>query len=88
MGRPVIGSNHGGLLELVGDDERGLLFTPGDAADLARKVTALAADSGRARAMGENGVRFVRQQFDPAKHYDGLMKLYGRVLDQGVGCAA
>jgi glycosyltransferase involved in cell wall biosynthesis len=37
-GLPVIASNLGSMAEMVTDQRTGLLFTPGDAADLARKV--------------------------------------------------
>jgi glycogen synthase len=49
-GIPTVASRVGGNVEIVRDRETGLLFAKGDAADLARRVTELAADPGlRAR---------------------------------------
>jgi glycosyltransferase involved in cell wall biosynthesis len=40
MERPVVAARHGGALEIVRENENGLLFTPGDAAGLARCLVA------------------------------------------------
>jgi GT2 family glycosyltransferase/glycosyltransferase involved in cell wall biosynthesis len=40
-GVPVVASNLGGMAELVEDGRNGLLFTPGDVADLRRAITRL-----------------------------------------------
>ena len=37
----AVGSRVGGTPELIGNDERGLLFRPGDAGDLAEKLVIL-----------------------------------------------
>ncbi len=43
-GRPVVGANSGGTAELVHHGVDGLLFRPGDAADLARCLARLGAN--------------------------------------------
>jgi glycosyltransferase involved in cell wall biosynthesis len=45
LGLPVVASRLGGMAEMVTDGKNGILFTPGDAADLARVLADLA--SGR-----------------------------------------
>ncbi|MEI8243836.1 MAG: glycosyltransferase family 4 protein [bacterium] len=40
MERPVVAARHGGALDIVRDGQNGLLFTPGDAAELARCLVA------------------------------------------------
>jgi len=45
-GRPVLTSAHGGMAELVRDEQDGLQFQPGDAADLARQIQRLRAEPG------------------------------------------
>jgi glycosyltransferase involved in cell wall biosynthesis len=40
MERPVVASRHGGALDIVREGRNGLLFTPGDAAELARCIVA------------------------------------------------
>jgi glycosyltransferase involved in cell wall biosynthesis len=41
MERPVVAARHGGALDIVREGENGMLFTPGDAADLARCLVAV-----------------------------------------------
>jgi glycosyltransferase involved in cell wall biosynthesis len=50
--RPVIAASIGGLEDLVRDGETGLLVPPGDDRPLAEAMLALAADPGRAAALG------------------------------------
>src|SRR5690606_13863108 len=52
-GLPVIASRLGAMAELVRDGETGLLFEPGDAADLARKLQWADANPAAMRRMGE-----------------------------------
>jgi glycosyltransferase involved in cell wall biosynthesis len=56
-----IGSRVGGTPELTGEDERGLLFRSGDAADLATRLTLLIADAALRRRLGERAARFARE---------------------------
>lgn len=51
-GVPVVGSRVGQLPELIEDGRTGVLCTPGDAADLARALGALAADPPARRQIG------------------------------------
>ena len=52
----AVGSQVGGTPELIGNDERGLLFRPGDAGDLAEKLTTLI------------GNERLRREFPPSRH--------------------
>jgi glycosyltransferase involved in cell wall biosynthesis len=60
-GCAAIGSRVGGTPELIGDDERGLLFARGDAADLAHKLAALIEDPDLRRRFGARAARFARE---------------------------
>jgi glycosyltransferase involved in cell wall biosynthesis len=60
-GCAVIGSRVGGTPELIGEEERGLLFARGDAAELAAKLSTLIADEALRRRLAERAVEFVRQ---------------------------
>mmetsp|Transcript_39466 Transcript_39466/g.127722 ORF Transcript_39466/g.127722 Transcript_39466/m.127722 type:complete len:138 (-) Transcript_39466:113-526(-) len=51
-GVPAVAADAGGLSSLVADGETGLLFTPGDGADLAAKVGRLIDDPRLRREMG------------------------------------
>jgi len=52
------------LQEVVGDEVASLFYTPGDAADLAAKVTALLGDEARRREMGQAGQARVAEKFE------------------------
>lgn len=69
--RPVIAARIGGIPESVVDRETGLLFEPGNADDLAEKMTALFGDAERARAMGIAG----RQKVE------GLCEAHGAAIE-------
>lgn len=87
-GRPVIASNLGALPELIGHEERGVLFAPGDPVSLAAAATRLAGQPELARAMGAAGAAIVRERFSPDRHYEGLMALYRRAGATGIERAA
>ncbi|HVG32896.1 MAG TPA: glycosyltransferase [Pyrinomonadaceae bacterium] len=65
-GVPVIGSRLGGIAELVSDGVDGLLFTPGDATELARIIRSLAEDCDRLSAL-KRGVKEPRTMRDVAE---------------------
>jgi L-malate glycosyltransferase len=56
----VVGSRVGGTPELIGNDERGLLFQPGDAGDLATKLTTFIENESLRRAFGARAAEFAR----------------------------
>ncbi len=64
MGRPVIGSDHGGARETIVDGETGVLVPPGDSEALAEAIASLAAmgEAGRA-ALGERARRRIERCF-------------------------
>jgi glycosyltransferase involved in cell wall biosynthesis len=59
----VTASNVGGTPELIGNDERGLLFEPGNAADLATKLARLIQSEDLRRKLGRRAAEFARTHF-------------------------
>lgn len=55
--KPAIGPAHAGFLEIIDNGATGLLFTPGDVADLEAKITSLWNDPDTCRKMGEEAFR-------------------------------
>lgn len=79
VGRPAVGSRIGGIPELIEEGERGLLFEPGNPADLRAKLAALLRDAeGRGR-MGRNARAYVESELSPETHYGRLMEIYRKV---------
>lgn len=74
---PVIASNLGGMAELVQHEKNGLLFTPGNVADLARQLSRVIAHPdllNRLRA-GIEPIKSVKEEMDE------LEAIYRRVLE-------
>ncbi len=79
-GVPVIGSDIGGIPELIKEGEDGLIFQPGDEMRLAEKISWVWQNRAKAKEMGMEGRRKVEAQFSAEAHYDGLMSVYKSVL--------
>jgi glycosyltransferase involved in cell wall biosynthesis len=75
-GVPVIASRHGGLAELIKDGVTGLLFTPGDAADLARKIAWARAHPEKMLKMGQAAYTEYTNKYTPEKNYLMLQAIY------------
>jgi glycosyltransferase involved in cell wall biosynthesis len=79
LGKPVIGSNIGGIPEMVSDGETGFLVQPHDAETLAARMTRLADDADLRERLGRNARARVEREFSAGIHYDKLMALYDEV---------
>lgn len=85
VGRPVIASRIGGLPFVVEDYKTGLLFEPGDAEDLARKLTQLMDDAELRVRLGAAG----RKQFEKRFRWpDVIARQYVPLLGEPVVSAA
>ncbi|MBM4055125.1 MAG: glycosyltransferase family 4 protein [Planctomycetes bacterium] len=76
LGKPVIGAKIGGIPELIKERETGLLFEPGNSADLRKKIEFLLSDHTLCNKMGINARRFVEEELTPEKHYQSLLQIY------------
>ena len=79
-GKPVIGARIGGIPELVKDGVTGYTFKPGNAWDLRSKILMLTRDPDKIVQMGKNARKFVEENFNQEKHYQGLMEIYQMAL--------
>jgi len=75
-GRPVIGPRHGGVPEIIDDQRTGLLFTPGDARDLADKIRTLWEAAGKSRDMGRAACETVRRRYSPDSYCERLTEVF------------
>ena len=64
--KPVVGSNAGGLAEIVLHGETGLLFQPGNVTELAQALEQLVADSALRTRYGQQGRERVQTHYDVA----------------------
>lgn len=78
-GKPVIASNIGGLIELVGHNERGFLFEAGNARSLADRLLQMKGDPDTVKSMGHKAYQYVRQHHNPELHYEKLIHAYNKL---------
>mgnify|MGYP006418324119 FL=1 len=64
LGKPVIATNVGGIPEEIIDGETGFLVKKGDHEDIISKISILFNDQDKAKQMGINGMKFVKENFD------------------------
>ena len=81
-GLPVIASRIGALAELVRDGETGLLFEPGNAADLADKLRWAQAHPQRMAEMGRKARALYEAEFTAERNYAQLMAIYRDAIDE------
>ena len=79
LATPVVGSEMGGIPELIRDGEDGFLVPPGEPESLRETMDWLARHPGRAAEMGDAGRRKVERRFGPERHYRGLAEVYREV---------
>lgn len=75
-GLPVIASRIGALAELIEHGTTGLLFEPGNAADLAKQLAWAEANPGAMSNMGKQARVRYEQQFSPDSNYRQLIQIY------------
>jgi glycosyltransferase involved in cell wall biosynthesis len=80
LGVPVVAARIGGIPELVTDGETGLLFAPGDSADLRDRIVGLLQRPELGRELAGRARRRLERHFSPARHGDELLGLYRDVI--------
>lgn len=80
MRRPVIAPAHGGALEVIDDEQTGLLFMPNDAGALADRIRRLRLDRGLRERLAASGREQVIETFSIDKRAREVEALYDRLL--------
>ena len=81
-GKPVIGSKMGGIIELIEDTVRGLLFESGNVEDLTATIKFLLNNSDIVEEMGNNAREFVLNELSAEKHYQRLIQIYEQAISK------
>jgi len=76
MERPVVATRTGGTVELIADGETGLLFPPGDATQLADRISRILTDRELGRTLGHNARARVEREFNFDRHLAIMIELY------------
>jgi len=82
LGKPIVATRVGGVAELLGDGEAGLLVPPRDPAALAEATTTLLRDATRASALAEAGRRRA-PRYSAEAMLGALAKVYHEVISHG-----
>jgi glycosyltransferase involved in cell wall biosynthesis len=80
MARAIVAPDHGGALEMIEDDQTGLLFKAGDADDLAAKIRRLHDELDLARRLGQNARAKALTTFGVEAHARRIESVYERLL--------
>jgi glycosyltransferase involved in cell wall biosynthesis len=79
-GLPVIASRLGALIDIVKDGVTGLLFKPGDAADLAEKIAWARANPEQMLRMGRAARAEYEANYTPQRNYKLLIDIYDEAI--------
>lgn len=79
-GTPVIASCLGAVAELVDDGQTGLLFTAGDAGDLAEKVRWAVKHPAEMARMGKQARKVFLEKYEADMAYERLIAVYQRAI--------
>ena len=82
-GKPVIASKLGAMAELVEHRRTGLLFEPGNPADLAAKMKWMIENDEACVEMGRNARKVFEERYTAEKNFSILMDIYNKVLGKG-----
>jgi glycosyltransferase involved in cell wall biosynthesis len=80
-GIPVIASRIGGLSEVVDDGITGLLFEPGNAEDLRKKISLLWENPDLCNQMSKASRKKVEQSYNEDVYYNNLMTVYETAIN-------
>lgn len=82
---PVIASRIGGLPEFVEDGVTGLLFEPGNAAELAEKIRTLWENPDLCARLGHAGRRKAEREYNEEAYYRNLIAIYDKAIELNAG---
>ena len=81
LGKPVIGSNLGGIPELITHGETGLIFEAGDPDDLSEKILYILDHPKRNKQYGMAARKKAEEVFSPEFHYEKIITRYHALLN-------
>lgn len=78
--KPVIGTNTGGIPDIVKDGKTGLLVPEKDSHALANAIEKLLKDKSLAKTLAENGYRYSTQKFSASKIAEYMFEVYSEAV--------
>jgi glycosyltransferase involved in cell wall biosynthesis len=80
VGTPLIAARLGSLATVVSEGQTGLLFNPGDSADLREKLECLVRSPALAVRMGQRARQWLESGYTAEAHYQALLQIYQQVM--------
>jgi len=80
--KPIIASNVNGIPSYVIDGHNGLLFKPGSADDLAKKIRILLLDDLQAQRMGENAYNFLKAELSEKAYVAKFSAMVEKITEE------
>lgn len=80
-GKAVLGSDSGGIPELIRNNETGLIFKTGDKEDLVNKINCLVKNPEKTIKMGINGRKVAENEYNKDIHFERIKKVYDELLE-------
>ena len=77
--KPVIAANHGGLSEIVINNETGFLFKPNNSKELYLQLERLIINKDLRITFGENGLKRVKESFSTKKYVNSIKEEYEKL---------
>lgn len=78
-GKPVIGTDIGGIPEMIVENKTGLLFSPRNYQELREKIHFLLSYPSFITQMGKNAREKVEKEYNAKTHYELLMDIYKKI---------
>lgn len=82
VGRPVVATRVGGLIETVRDGETGVLVEPGSPSAISKAVNALLSDDGWIESLGRDGVSHAAKSFSIEDFARRMTRAYIELLEK------
>ena len=80
IGKPVIGSNIGGIPELVKDGVNGLIFEHGNVLELKEKMSMLFENEILLKEYGKNARAIAIKEYSKENYYSKIIEIYKSIL--------
>ncbi len=76
FGKPLVGSNIGGIPDIIQEGKTGFLFRKNDHIDLAEKIKILIKNEKLVNTFSKNSLSFFKESFTEEKHSEKILSLY------------
>ena len=80
LGKTIIGSNIGGISELIEDKKTGLLYEPNNIEDLKEKIKLFFEDDNLVDKLSDKAKKYAEKNFSKQEYYKNLNKIYNNLL--------